>query len=264
MLSRKQIWRKTRSNSAAARPRDGNPSVDDLANISESKSDSEQNLVSGTEPSGPKRLRSALNLTNMLSESDKARRPKDNRTMRFSSTVHICLIPSRSELRTLVAELFWRAEDYVTFKSDAVGELRVYLTANGITAREAIFKLYQPHDEERRQWTKCYESSREDRGEKDSETDKEESSNNSETTTGDEEEQEGLENYNSDDDDEPTYGNDTEGLNRFSGLKTDIELNAQTKDRSGSLTKMPTKTPSGGANSDNQHVWAVKWKPKAP
>lgn len=264
MLSRKQIWRKTRSNAVVARPRDESSPADGQANIIESKSESEQNSISVQKPGTPKRLRSALNLANLLSESDKARRPKDNRTMRFSSTVHICLIPSRSELRSLVDELYWRAEDYVTFKSDAVCELRIYLTANGITAREAIFKLYQPHDEERRLWTKCSESNGVEKGDKDSETDKEESSHNSDTTIGEEEEQDGLGNYNSDEDDEPTYGNDTEGLNRFSGLKTDIELNAQTKERSGSLTKMPTKTPAGGANADNQHVWAVNWKPKAP
>ena len=260
MLSRKQIWRKTRSNSIIRAREELSVQQDVASNDSASpnndgvQSDSPKAVL-------PKKLRSALNLVNLLSESDKARRPKDTRTMRFSSTVHICLIPSRTELRPLVVELFWKAEDYVTFKSDAVGERRTYLIANGISAKEAIFRLYQPHNEERRLWMKEYEFSRTEK-DKESETDKEESSHNSVSSNPEEEDQDLLENaYNTDDDDDPTYGNDAEGLNRFSGLKTDIELNAQTKQRAGSITKMPTKTPAG-ANADNQHVWAVTWKPK--
>jgi hypothetical protein len=255
MLSRKQLWRKTRS-SATVRERNVSKvpdlSTDFLA------TESQSNKVAATSQSDfPKKLRSALNLINLLSESDKARRPKDTRTMRFSSTVHICLIPSRTELKPLVPELFWKCDDYGIFKSDAVNELRNYLTANGITAKEAIFRLYQPHEDERKQWSKDYIIS-----EKEGDTDRDESSQSSASTTADSEDQEGAETvYNSDDDDEPTYGDDIEGLNRFSGLKTDIELNAATKQRAGSITKMPTKTPAG-ANSDNQHVWAVTWKPK--
>lgn len=255
MLSRKQLWRKTRS-SAIGRERNVNKvpdvSTDFLATETNSKK-----VAATSQSDFPKKLRSALNLVNLLSESDKARRPKDTRTMRFSSTVHICLIPSRTELKPLVPELFWKCDDYGIFKSDAVNELRNYLTANGITAKEAIFRLYQPHEDERKQWSKDYAMS-----EKEGDTDRDEFSQSSTSTTADSEDQEGVETvYNSDDDDEPTYGDDIEGLNRFSGLKTDIELNAATKQRAGSITKMPTKTPAG-ANSDNQHVWAVTWKPK--
>jgi hypothetical protein len=255
MLSRKQLWRKTRS-SATVRERNVSKVPDVSTDLLATESQSTK--VSATSQSDfPKKLRSALNLINLLSESDKARRPKDTRTMRFSSTVHICLIPSRTELKPLVPELFWKCDDYGIFKSDAVNELRNYLTANGITAKEAIFRLYQPHEDERKQWSKDYII-----GEKDGDTDRDESSQSSASTTADSEDQEGAETvYNSDDDDEPTYGDDIEGLNRFSGLKTDIELNAATKQRAGSITKMPTKTPAG-ANSDNQHVWAVTWKPK--
>ena len=268
MLSRKQLWRKTRSNSIV-RTRDDIITRDSVLDNSESKNNgnSAEKLDINEKPAIPRKLRSALNLANLLSDSDKAKRPKDPRCMRFSSTVHICLIPSRHELSSLVLELFWKSEDYVTFKSDAVGELRTYLTANGITAKEAIFRLYQPHEEERRQWMKEmhreYESSHIEKGEKESETDRESSSHNSVSTNADDDVFEGLA-YNSDDDDEPTYGDDMEGLNRFSGLKTDIELNAHGKQRAGSITKMPTKTPSGASGADNQHVWAVTWKPKAP
>lgn len=57
-----------------------------------------------------KQLRSALNLAGLLSESDKAKKPHDNRSTRFSSTVHICLIPPRNELKAIVNELFWKTE----------------------------------------------------------------------------------------------------------------------------------------------------------
>lgn len=255
MLSRKQLWRKTRSSIVRGRDVSALPDVspDFLATESQSKS-----AAATTQSDFPKKLRSALNLINLLSESDKARRPKDTRTMRFSSTVHICLIPSRTELKPLVPELFWKCDDYGIFKSDAVNELRNYLTANGITAKEAIFRLYQPHEDERKQWSKEYAAI----NDKEGDTDRDELSQSSASTTADSEDQEGAETvYNSDDDDEPTYGGDIEGLNRFSGLKTDIELNAATKQRAGSITKMPTKTPAG-ASSDNQNVWAVTWKPK--
>ena len=135
-----------------------------------------------------------------------------------------------------------------------MNELRTYLTAHGTTAKEAIFKLYQPHEEERKQWCKENQAFMD----ADSETDREESSNASESASADDDDQNV---YRSEDDSEPKFGDDVEGLNRFSGLKTDIELNAGSKQRVGSVTKMPTKTPAG-ANSDNQHIWAVTWKPK--
>lgn len=255
MLSRKQLWRKTRSSSIVRR--DECPSQDSELDSSELKS-CHNDSVDSSKTQLPKKLRSALNLINLLSEADKALRPKDTRTMRFSSTVHICLIPSRTELKHLIAELFWRSEDYGIFKGDAVNELRTYLTANGISAKEAIFRLYQPHEEERKQWRKEYFSPID----RDGETDKDESSHSSVSSNPDADDQEESETaYRSDDDDDPTYGDDLEGLNRFSGLKTDIELNAEIKQRSGSISKMPTKTPAG-ANSDNQNVWAVSWKPK--
>lgn len=257
MLSRKQLWRKTRSSAAARRDDQqllttalDQPKLKPI-NDSTALNDSSDTIAKAVLP---KKLRSALNLVNLLSESDKAMRPKDTRTMRFSSTVHICLIPSRTELKVVIDELFWRSEDYGIFKGDAVNELRTYLTAHGTTAKEAIFKLYQPHEEERKQWCKENQAFMD----ADSETDREESSNASESASADDDDQIV---YRSEDDSEPKFGDDVEGLNRFSGLKTDIELNAGSKQRAGSVTKMPTKTPAG-ANSDNQHIWAVTWKPK--
>lgn len=148
-------------------------------------------------------------------------------------------------------------------KNDAVSELRIYLTANGITAKEAISILYQPtlkEDEDRKLLLRSYTKYASNKGglDSDSDTDKEEKSQESEK---DFHEMTVLHAYDSDEDEDRNYGNDVAGLKAFSGRKTDIELNAGGRQRGNSISKMPTKTPNG-ANSDNQHVWAVSWKPK--
>lgn len=189
--------------------------------------------------------------------------------MRFSSTVHICLIPSRNELMPQLVELFWTSDDYVKFKNDAVSELRTYLTSNGTTAKEAIFKLYQPPDEERRAWMREYEGCRTKEGACEVSETKEDDlflQASGDILPPDKEE---TPPYNSREDDDPIYGDDVEGLKKFSNSgKTDIELNAEGnaesnggRQRAGSLTKMPTKTPAG-SSGDNQLMWAVTWKPQ--
>ena len=251
MLSRKQQWRHTRTPAHRADAKDDFGGDDDGDDESARDSAPSSSLASAHIKTGapPKKLRSALNLYSLLSEAEKANnpRPKDTRSMRFSSTVHICLIPSREELRQQILELFWKSEDYVTFKQDAVHELRVFLTANGITAKEAIFQLYQPHDHERQQWMKEFEDSlREKEG---GETDRESASTNAEDMEADQDR------YCSDEDDEPRYGRpDDDGLKKiFANVKTDVELNA------GSSDHKPLKTPSAGEKQGQS--WAVQWKP---
>jgi hypothetical protein len=265
MFSRKQLWRKThtprhRADSKDLDAAEGDGDDDEGRPRNAPSSSSFVSTGKDDRPSPPIKLRSALNLYAMLSESEKASnpRPKDTRSMRFSSTVHICLIPSRDELRQQMVELFWKPEDYVTFKHDAVHELRVYLTANGITAKEAIFQLYQPHEHERVQWTKeleeflarCSSSSNQSprsSGEKESETDRESSST--------------VNEYCSEDDDEPRYGRpDADGLKFFTNIKTDIELNAANGGGEHKGTHLPTKTPNAGQG--HGQVWAVQWKPQ--
>jgi hypothetical protein len=105
MLSRKQLWRKTKVyQSNSNRQREESNTGKEKNSLNDSESDN--NSIMGSEiqptimPTPPvKKLRSALNLMNLLSVSERALRPKDNRTMRFSSTVHICLIPSRPEMK---------------------------------------------------------------------------------------------------------------------------------------------------------------------
>lgn len=185
--------------------------------------------------------------------------------MRFSATVKICLIPCRKELMPQILELFWTSDDYIKFKNAAVSELRSHLTANGITAKEAIFRLYQPSDEERKAWIREYNI---DSGRELSKS-KEGLMPPASTIAVNISEYDEMYRYNSKEDDEPTYGNDVEGLKKFSNSgKTDIELNAERKKESngrrhssGSLPKMPTKTPAGGSG-DHQQIWAVTWKPQ--
>jgi hypothetical protein len=187
--------------------------------------------------------------------------------MRFSSTVKICLIPCRKELMPQIIELFWTSDDYINFKNDAVSELRSHLISNGITAKEAIFRLYQPSDEERKAWIREYNI---DSGDRELSKSKEGLMPPASTSAVDIVETEEVHRYNSKEDDVPTYGDDVEGLKKFSNSgKTDIELNAERKIKESNgrrhseegLTKMPTKTPAGGSG-DNQHIWAVTWKPQ--
>lgn len=95
--------------------------------------------------------RSALSLSTVLTmtEKEKLLRTKDIRILRFSSTVHVCLIPSRIDLKPNLIDLYWKSEDYIQFKLEAVYELRAALTLHKITAKEAINLLYQPKENDR-------------------------------------------------------------------------------------------------------------------
>ena len=73
---------------------------------------------------------------------------KKKRHMRFSSTVHVCLVPTRMEMNNIFDDLYFRPEDFSTFKREAVTELREVLTRLGITSKQAIKLMYQPEVEE--------------------------------------------------------------------------------------------------------------------
>lgn len=252
MLSRKQMWRKTKCASGGSTSDESEATEDSYQSTDEGSLGSPSPTMS-PKAAPMKKLRSALNLHNAI---DEATKPKDTRTMRFSSTVHICLVLSRTELKPLMSDFFWKPDDYVKFKSEAVNELRAHLTANGITAKEAIFELYQPHHLERMQWLAEFEEYERQK----EETDAESMSTRSPLNISDEDICDLDEVYNSDDDDEPRHGSDVAGLKLFSSLKTDIELNAIAASlNKNNSTKMPIKTPSGAAN---YHQWAVSWKPK--
>ena len=101
----------------------------------------EKNILSGRKDgNGQKQLRSAMSMADLRS----AYQERKKRTMRFSSTVHVCLVPTREEMKSIFDELYFRAEDFQIFKREAVTELREVLTRLGITSKQAIKLMYQP------------------------------------------------------------------------------------------------------------------------
>lgn len=156
MLSRKQTWRKIRSKSgeaiftfcdkAAVDVVDFDSVLNDEANSREGTGSPTSTAATGAvTPSPIKKLRSALSMGDL---SKALRRNEDSRNLRFSSKVHVCLIPTRQDLFSVAKDVFWHSDDYQTFKREAVDELRTYLQLKGITAKEAIQALYQPQPEE--------------------------------------------------------------------------------------------------------------------
>ena len=109
-------------------------------------SPTKKTILSGSKDENSKKLRSALSMAELRSVYKEGEKSK--RTMRFSSTVHVCLVPTRDELRTIFDELYFRAEDFANFKKDAVMELRELLTRLGISSKEAIRLMYQPNVDE--------------------------------------------------------------------------------------------------------------------
>ena len=202
-----------------------------------------------------KKLRSATNsqATPTSSVTDSA--SAETRKLRFSSTVNICLVLSRAELKPLMAEIFWKPEEYAKFKMDAVNELRAHLSANGISAKEAIFELYQPHEHERAQWLAQFHES-EKRTE---DTDAESYSTASPSVTGDEELCDLDEIYDSEEDGELHIAGDVKGLKLFSSEKTDPGLSTN---NSTIPHKSNWKTPEKFPSTTNQFQWAISWKPK--
>lgn len=200
-------------------------------------------------------LQSALKTRRSSDECNEAPEKKEARTMRFSSTVHICLVLSRAEMKPLMTDLFWKAEEYVRFKHDAVNELRSHLTTNGITAKEAIFELYQPHEHERQQWLAEFddlhklEDTDEDSFSTQSPSDNEFLCDIDDT-------------YNSDDDSVPHQSNSTIDFKNPAPYGSDngFETAHAVHEISNSGTLMPAKAPLG---SIIHHGWAVSWRPKS-
>lgn len=154
MLSRKQTWRKIRSKTDEALFKFCDDKRDEIFLSEESDvpnncdvndtTSHDTNTASCT-PSPIKKLRSALSMGDL---SKALRRNEDSRNLRFSSKVHVCLIPTRQDLNSVSKDVFWNTDDYQAFKREAVDELRTYLQLKGITAKEAIQALYQPQPEE--------------------------------------------------------------------------------------------------------------------
>lgn len=205
-------------------------------------------LFNKTNPTPIKKLRSALSMSNFLNISDKVEKPKDTRTLRFSSTVRVCLIPCRQDMLLLSTDIFWEADDYTTFKNEAVAELKETLHRLGITAKLAITNLYQPSLEERmNDYIAVYG------------TDEAYSiihnSSLSDNISADSIPQNSIP--------MPRASNSSVDLTFITGIKTDVEMNKlemENISKDSSNLSLPVKTPSGLSNT-NQNMWAVKWNP---
>lgn len=227
-------------------------------------------------PSSMKNLHSSMSQKDSFVDNENTRRSKTARPVKFSSTVHICLILSRDELRHL--DLYWKPSEYAGFKHDAVQELRAHLTSQGITAKEAIFQMYQPHDHERIEWMRQYQEL--EREKEMDDTDKESNSTRS-PSVGDNDSCDSDNIYTSDEDDK-IQDNKRQG-NRLSSTKTEPSDNmgdssdeddnafrpiVLTADSLSSLKRDGDKNKVGekldqhnnnNSNSNRPHGWALPW-----
>lgn len=245
MLSKKQLWRKVISSPRPIPRTDIDQNGMDISNETIVDSNNRQNSpVPGVTP---RKLRSAMSLSN-LSEMEKLLRPKEQRNIRFSATVHVCLIPTRQEMKMTIDELFWKPCDYNTFKTEAVAELKALLTSHGLTPKQAITQLYQPNDQDREEYNKMIlENNRDFKFN---------------TIDGNEKMEMEMEI-----DSNPSKVKKLEADNQqleikfITAIKTDVELNENSIACSPNKTSnLPTHTPSGGQQSAGGHVWTVNWK----
>ena len=82
----------------------------------------------------------------------------------FDQSVRVILIPSRGEYRKvgLYSALWWNSFEFGQFQSSAQNEIRALATAEGIGARAARRKLYQPTLGANGQWCETKNNSDED------------------------------------------------------------------------------------------------------
>jgi hypothetical protein len=64
------------------------------------------------------------------------------RQLRFSNTVNVILIPTRSELRSHGCDLYWTCEEVGEFRNDAIVDLHAYAQLKSIPLEVARRELY--------------------------------------------------------------------------------------------------------------------------
>ena len=84
----------------------------------------------------------------------------------FDQSVRVILIPSRGEYRRvgLYSVLWWNSFEFGQFQASAQNEIRALASAEGIGARAARRKLYQPTLGDNGQWCASKRHSNEDFG----------------------------------------------------------------------------------------------------
>jgi hypothetical protein len=144
MLSRRQTWRKLKSKS------DNSSSIFLYGDQNTKYSEGEIYESKITDNTANEKTKEPFKLKSALSMNDlsKALRQTPDRNLRFSSKVHVCLIPCRQDLTNVAIDIYWNSTDYVNFKKEAVDELRSFLQQKKISAKEAIQLLYQPEPAE--------------------------------------------------------------------------------------------------------------------
>lgn len=90
------------------------------------------------------KLKSALSCNNLVNLNTIN---KIKKTLRFSSTVHVLLIPSRYEILSHCINVYYVSEDYQLFKREAVQEIRDVAKNYNISIKIAMNFLYQPNYE---------------------------------------------------------------------------------------------------------------------
>lgn len=149
MLSRKQQWRRTKERRKNSLGKEV-CRTEWTHRVESSDQEIPQKVVNpdNIAPSSPngKRLKSALSSSNLLDLEE--RRLRNQRSLRFSSTVRVLLIPSRYEVTSRSNNIYWLSEDYSYFKREAVKEIKEAAKANCLAAKAAMNLLYQPDSED--------------------------------------------------------------------------------------------------------------------
>lgn len=70
------------------------------------------------------------------------------KTVKFNPSLRVVLIPSRGEFKQvgLQSVLWWNSCDYINFQNNANSEIRMLVSFENITAKQARKKLYQSSD----------------------------------------------------------------------------------------------------------------------
>jgi hypothetical protein len=135
MLTKKQLWRRTKSihrNRSYCR--------NELQNEITAIHDLQNEPLHHQQPHPPVKLKSALSSGNLTKLKN-----SNPRILRFSSTVHVLLIPSRFEILSHCINVYYLTEDFISFKKEAIQEIREIAKQYNLTVKIAMNYLYQPN-----------------------------------------------------------------------------------------------------------------------
>eukprot|EP00602_Paraphysomonas_sp_CaronLab_P010370 CAMPEP_0185023718 /NCGR_PEP_ID=MMETSP1103-20130426/6360_1 /TAXON_ID=36769 /ORGANISM="Paraphysomonas bandaiensis, Strain Caron Lab Isolate" /LENGTH=194 /DNA_ID=CAMNT_0027556445 /DNA_START=280 /DNA_END=864 /DNA_ORIENTATION=+ len=186
-------------------------------------------------------------------------RQKEPHNVRFSSTVHVLLIPSRFEILSHCLSVYFVAEDYQEFKREAVQEIRDVAKRYNIPVKAAMNFLYQSN----------YHLPPESTPEVDLRGEDRDSPPISICNRGDLSSEQDCSTIDHDKFVEAMRFLESE-LKFITNAKTDVELNAlpttgaspmsSSATASPRVRRVPSRTTASGSLPVKQHAWAVQWK----